>query len=112
MIPRPAVIPYGQKKRTQAELVGSVLLRVQGRSRVKLLTSSIQAVRPDSISLTGTTTCSCRLTFIVFQDAAEPFPTAHLFLFSRDCWSPQREQQEVVFALVISFLMIVALVVA
>ena len=38
-------IPYGQKRRSQAELFGRVLLRVQGRSRVKLLTSSIQAVR-------------------------------------------------------------------
>jgi hypothetical protein len=42
----------------------------------------------------------------------DQFPTAHLFLFSWDCWSPQGEQQEVVFALVISFLMIGGLVVA
>ena len=56
--------------------------------------------------------CSCRLTLIVFQQAAQPFPTAHWFLLSRSCWSLQGEQQEVVFALVISFLMIVDLVVA
>jgi hypothetical protein len=29
--------------------------------------------------------CLCRLTLIVFQQAAQPFPTAHLFLFSWDC---------------------------
>jgi hypothetical protein len=47
-------------------------------------------VRPDSISQTGTTTCLGRLTFIVFQQAAQPFPTAHLFLFSWDCWRCQK----------------------
>ncbi len=80
----------------------------------KPLTSRDQysSCAPDSISQTGTTTCLCRLAFIVFQQAAQPFPTAHLFLFSWDCCSPQGEQQEVVFALVISFLMIVGLVVA
>jgi len=86
---------------------GSVL--IGSRSQAATI---IQAVRPDSISQTGTTTCLCRLTFIVFQQAAQPFPTAHLFLFSWDCWSPQGEQQEVAFALVISFLVIVGLVVA
>ena len=41
---------------------------------------------------------------VVVQQPAETFPTAHLFLFSWDCWSPPGEQQEVAFALVISFL--------
>jgi hypothetical protein len=90
-------------------VMGSGSVLIGSRSQAA---TSIQAVRPDSISQTGTTTCLCRLTFIVFQQAAQPFPTAHLFLFSWDCWSPQGEQQEVVFALVISFLMIVGLVVA
>src|SRR6516164_3722790 len=35
--------------------------------------------------------CSCRLTLIVFQQAAQPLPTPHLFLFSTDCVSWQRE---------------------
>jgi len=90
-------------------VMGSGSVLIGSRSQAA---TSIQAVRPDSISQTGTTTCLCRLTFIVFQQAAQPFPTAHLFLFSWDCGSPQGEQQEVVFALVISFLMIVGLVVA
>src|ERR1035441_2809011 len=56
--------------------------------------------------------CSCRLALIVFQQAAQPLPAPHLFLFSTDCLSRQREWQYVVFALVISFLMIVGFVVA
>ena len=86
---------------------GSVLIGSRSQAA-----TSIQAMRPDSISQTETATYLCRLTFIVFQQPAQPFPTAHLFLFSWDSWSPQGEQQEVVFALVISFLMIVGLVVA
>src|SRR5437773_6734550 len=35
--------------------------------------------------------CSCRLTLIVFQQAAQPLPTPHLFLFSTDSLSRQRE---------------------
>ncbi|MGB2603057.1 MAG: IPT/TIG domain-containing protein [Candidatus Sulfotelmatobacter sp.] len=57
--------------------------------------TSTQAVRQDSISQTGIISCLCHLTFY-FQQAAEPFPTAHLFLFSWDCWSPPGEQEEVV----------------
>jgi hypothetical protein len=44
--------------------------------------------------------------YIVFQQAAQPLPTPHHFSFSTDCLSRQREQQYIVFALVISFLMI------
>src|SRR6516225_12142660 len=36
--------------------------------------------------------CSCRLTLIVFQQAAQPLPTSHLFLFSTDCLSWQLRQ--------------------
>src|SRR5258708_22978261 len=55
---------------------GSVLIGSRSQAA-----TSIQAVRPDSISQTETTLCLCRLPFIVFQQAAQPFPTAHLFLF-------------------------------
>src|SRR5499427_9363039 len=34
--------------------------------------------------------CSCRLALIVFQQAAQPLPTPHLFLLSADCLSRQR----------------------
>ena len=77
--------------------MGSESALIEGAHEVA---TSIQAVRPDSISPTGITTRLAALRSIVFQQAALPFPTAHLFLFSSDCWSPQGEQQEVVFALV------------
>jgi hypothetical protein len=41
---------------------GSVLIGSRSQAA-----TSVQAVRPDSISQTGTTTRLCRLTFIVFQ---------------------------------------------
>ena len=73
-------------------VMGSGSVLIGSRSQAA---TSIQAVRPDSISQTGTTTCLCRLTFIVVQQPAQPFPTAHLFSFSWDCWSPQGDKHGV-----------------
>jgi hypothetical protein len=78
-----ALIPPRRRRPPRKSIVmGSGSVLIGSRSQAA---TSIQAVRPDSISQTGTTTCLCRHTFIVFQQAAQPFPTAHLFLFSRDC---------------------------
>jgi hypothetical protein len=43
--------------------------------------------------------CSCRLALIVFQQAAQPLPAPHLFLFSTDCLSRHREYHSIALSL-------------
>jgi hypothetical protein len=49
---------------------------------------------------------SCRFALIVFQQSTQPLPIPYLSLFPTRRLIPQRKKKQVVFALVISFFMV------
>src|SRR5262249_15403006 len=50
-------------------------------------TASTIDIRPKIQKPGSDVRCSCRLSFIIFQQTPQPIPTSYVVRFSKDCWS-------------------------